>query len=77
MFKKPAKHPVRMTVAVVLCSVALNLVIAALHGWGPDPWWQAGVSGFLTTLAIMCVWGAFGLVGATGQTQKAKGGRTP
>lgn len=60
MSTRPPERTVYLTIGVMLASVALNIIVAALHGWGPDPWWQTGISVVLTTLAIGWVWGVFG-----------------
>ena len=38
---KPPQRPLLTIFALMLGLMAIQLGLAALHGWGPDPWWQS------------------------------------
>ena len=56
---KPPKHPVRTIVAIMVGDVAINVAIAALRGWGPDPWWQGPLSMIVFMWVFLWAWSGF------------------
>lgn len=47
-----------IAVVTVAC-VALNIGLTALRGWGPEPWWQQGLTLVGSMLALTWAWGGF------------------
>lgn len=56
---KPPKRPILAIVAIMLGAVALNLGLAALHGWGPDPWWQSTLTMIVFIWVFLWAWSGF------------------
>ena len=53
---KPPRNPILAMIVIVVVAVAANIGLAALHGWGPDPWWQTPLSVIVFVPLFLWAW---------------------